>query len=145
MVKRYMVNTQEFMNSYYNFLELKKEFKNMPTENEVLYLTFISGCTKKFELLFDQSWKAIKAVLIEFYGVSNFLQGSPRDVLRKAYELEVVTCDTWLDMLNDRNDGTHVYKERQDLENYIDKIFFSYCLMFGELCEKFVEIRSESM
>ena len=144
MEKRYMVSTQVFMNSYYNLLELKREFVNMPTENEVLYLTFLSGCTKKFELLFDQSWKAIKTVLIEYHGVTNFVQGSPRDVLKKAYELEVISCDTWLDMLNDRNDGTHVYKERQDLKNYIDKIFSLYCLKYGELCEKFLAIRNEN-
>lgn len=144
MEKRYMVSTQEFMNSYYNFLEVKNEFGNMSRENEILYLTFLSGCTKKFELLFDQSWKAIKAVLVEYYGVTNFVQGSPRDVLKKAYELDVISCDTWLDMLNDRNDGTHMYKERQDLESYIDKIFSLYSLMYGELCEKFVKIRSES-
>ena len=143
MGEKYMVKIQEFLNSYYNYLELKKEVHNMPKTNEVLYLTFLSGCTKKFELLFDQSWKALQAYLIDYHGVATFTKGSPRDVLKKAAELEIIADDLWLDMLLDRNSGTHEYKEMGDLEDYIDKIFSVYDLVFRDLCEKFLEHKND--
>ena len=144
MGEKYMAKIQGFINSYNNFLELKKEVQNMPKTNEILYLTFLSGCTKKFELLFDQSWKALQVFLVEYHGVVSFTKGSPRDVLKKAAELEIIADDAWLDMLLERNRGTHVYKEICDLEDYVKKIFDVYDFVFKALCEKFLEHKAAS-
>ena len=57
----------------------------------------------------------------------DFPKGSPREVLRKAFEFELISDDGWLDMLRDRNNLTHDYdgtvvKEicRKLLENYLN-------------------------
>ena len=145
MERKFMIKTQQFLNHYYNLLEVKKYRSDMVVDNEVLYNLFLTGCTKKYELLFDQAWKSISLILEEVISITEFAKGSPRDVLKKAYEHNLIFSDIWLDMLDDRNDGTHVYKDRIDLEEYINKIFTQYCDEFGELATKLMSIRRIEM
>lgn len=69
----------------------------------------LSGTGAKFSITFDLSWKVMKDIIIQYYGVVDFLKGSPREVLRKAYEFELVSDDRWLEMLHNRNELTHDY------------------------------------
>ena len=69
----------------------------------------------------------MKDIITEDYAVVDFPKGSPREVLRKAFEFELISDDGWLDMLRDRNNLTHDYdgtvvKEicRKLLENYLN-------------------------
>lgn len=69
----------------------------------------LSGTGAKFSITFDLSWKVMKDIIIQYYGVVDFPKGSPREVLRKAYEFELVSDDRWLEMLHNRNELTHDY------------------------------------
>ena len=143
MEERYLITMQKFMNSYYNFLEYKKDFKNIPDLKETYRQTLLSGYTKKFEILFDQAWKAIHMFLVEYHGVTSFIKGSPRDTFKKAYELKIISDELWLDMLIDRNSWVHEYKEGEELEQYVIKIFEVYEPMYKNLCKVFIEHKSQ--
>lgn len=87
----------------------------------------VSGAGAKFNITFDLAWKVMKDIITEDYAVVDFPKGSPREVLRKAFEFELISDDGWLDMLRDRNNLTHDYdgtvvKEicRKLLENYLN-------------------------
>ena len=72
--------------------------------------TFVlSGTAQKFNITFDLSWKIMKELLVGYYKVIDFAQGSPREVIRKAGSVGLVEDDIWMDMLNDRNNLAHDY------------------------------------
>lgn len=99
----------------------------------------ISGTGAKFSITFDLAWKVMKDIIIQYYAVVDFPKGSPREVLKKAFELGLIDGDVWMEMLKNRNDFTHDYdgtlvKEAcQKIVNiYIDK-FYEFC----SVAEKF--------
>ena len=149
MEENYLIKTQAYINSYLNFIELKKvatkktNQTNIDNEQLIEYITFLSGCTKRYELLFDQAWKAVDEVLVKYYKITSYVKGSPHFVLKKAYEVGLIESEVWLDMLDDRNDGTHVYKEKTELDKYISRIFNEYEPKFQELSVKLRNIRHE--
>ncbi len=69
----------------------------------------LSGAGAKFNITFDLAWKVMKDIIIQYFAVVDFPKGSPREVLRKAYEFQLISDEAWLDMLRDRNDLTHDY------------------------------------
>lgn len=102
----------------------------------------VSGTGAKFSITFDLAWKVMKDIIIQYYEVVNFPKGSPREVLKKAFEFELIDGDIWMEMLKCRNDLTHDYdgtlvKEscRRIVDVYIDK-FYSFC----NVAEKFTKI-----
>ena len=109
--------------SFTNSLEALKEVRQRDLTDSFV----VSGAGAKFNITFDLAWKVMKDIITEDYAVVDFPKGSPREVLRKAFEFELISDDGWLDMLRDRNNLTHDYdgtvvKEtcRKLLENYLN-------------------------
>lgn len=48
-------------------------------------------------------------ILIEYLAITDFVAGSPREVLKKAFQTEMITGDVWMQMLEIRNRLTHDY------------------------------------
>lgn len=101
----------------------------------------VSGTGAKFSITFDLAWKVMKDIIIQYYAVVDFPKGSPREVLKKAFELNLITGDVWMEMLQDRNDFTHDYdgtlvKEacQRIIDVYLDK-FHEFC----RTAEKFIQ------
>lgn len=69
----------------------------------------LSGTGAKFSITFDLAWKVMKDIIIQDYAVVDFPKGSPREVLRKAFEFRLIQSDLWMEMLKNRNDLTHDY------------------------------------
>ena len=69
----------------------------------------ISGTGAKFCITLDLAWKTMKDIILQHYMVSGFATGSPREVLRKAFELNLISGDIWMEMLKVRNEFTHDY------------------------------------
>ena len=40
---------------------------------------------EKFSITFDLAWKVMKDILVQYYAMTGFVAGSPREVLRKSY------------------------------------------------------------
>jgi nucleotidyltransferase substrate binding protein (TIGR01987 family) len=64
---------------------------------------------KRFELVVDVSWKAIKAFLEEYRGI---VCRSPKGCLQEAFQQKLIEHDEmWNTMVDWRNDAVHTYKE----------------------------------
>ena len=90
----------------------------------------LSGTIAKFSITFDIAWKIMKEIAEQYYGVSDFAKGSPRDVLRVAYSVNLITGDIWSQMLKSRNNAAHKYDDKEAyicatliVNKYIDKLF----------------------
>ena len=96
------------MNKFDNYvsnLEILRKADSENLENEFI----ISGIIDKFFIQFELSWKVLKE-LLRYEGKSAAGSGSPREILKAAYEVyDFIDEDIWLDMLKARNDMTHIY------------------------------------
>lgn len=102
------MNQKKYLNRYKSFLcsltSLAEARKRDLTDDFV-----ISGTVQKFCLTFDISWKVMKDIIVDYHKVSSFASGSPRETLRMAAQLGVISGDIWMKMLLDRNALTHDY------------------------------------
>ena len=70
----------------------------------------LSGTSAKFSITFDLAWKVMKDILIQYYAITGFVSGSPREVLREAFKANLISDEAWMDMLKVRNELTHDYE-----------------------------------
>lgn len=97
-----------------------------------------SGVINKFNLTFELAWKALKEIL-QLHGAGNFKTGSPREILKTAYQFNFLNDDEiWIDMLNSRNSIVHIYDENAAIE-LAEKIFDNYITAFVNLRELLAE------
>ena len=90
----------------------------------------LSGTSAKFSITFDLAWKVMKDILVQYYAITGFVTGSPREVLRESFQANLITGDEWMDMLKVRNQLAHDYdgvivKEHCGtiVHVYIDKLY----------------------
>ena len=74
--------------------------------------------------------KQKKDILVQYYAITGFVTGSPREVLRESFQAFLIDGDEWMDMLKVRNllahdyDGTIVANCCQTIIHvYIDKLY----------------------
>lgn len=89
----------------------------------------LSGASAKFSITFDLAWKVMKDILVQYYAITGFVTGSPREVLRESFQANLISGDEWMEMLKIRNQLAHDYdgaivKEHceQIVNVYIDKL-----------------------
>ena len=90
----------------------------------------LSGTSAKFSITFDLAWKVMKDILVQYYAITGFVTGSPREVLKQSFQANLITGDEWIDMLKIRNqlaydyDGVIVKEHCQTIIHlYIDKLY----------------------
>ena len=90
----------------------------------------LSGTSAKFSITFDLAWKVMKDILVQYYAITGFVTGSPREVLKQSFQAKLITGDEWIDMLKIRNqlahdyDGVIVNEHCQTIIHlYIDKLY----------------------
>ena len=90
----------------------------------------LSGTSAKFSITFDLAWKVMKDILLQYYAITGFVTGSPREVLKQSFQANLITGDEWIEMLKVRNQLTHDYdggivKEycQTIIHEYIDKLY----------------------
>ena len=90
----------------------------------------LSGTSAKFSITFDLAWKVMKDILVQYYAITGFVTGSPREVLKPSFQANLITGDEWIDMLKIRNqlaydyDGVIVKEHCQTIiHEYIDKLY----------------------
>lgn len=99
----------------------------------------ISGTGAKFCIILDLAWKTMKDIILQHYMVSGFATGSPREVLRKAFELNLISGDIWMEMLKVRNEFTHDY-DGTIVEKYCKTIVETYIDVLYEFESKVQEL-----
>ncbi|MDM8124878.1 HI0074 family nucleotidyltransferase substrate-binding subunit [Mediterraneibacter glycyrrhizinilyticus] len=107
--------------NYVSNLEVLQKAENEDLDNEFI----ISGIIDKFFIQFELSWKVLKE-LLRYEGKSAAGSGSPREILKAAYELyDFIDEDIWLDMLKSRNDMTHIY-DGEAAKRLVNSILYRY-------------------
>ena len=101
MERKYMRRFQSYKNSLKSLSEAR--------ERDMSDSFVLSGTSAKFNITFDLAWKTMKDILIEHYAITDFVAGSPREVLRKAFQAGMITGDVWMQMPEVRNRLTHYY------------------------------------
>lgn len=91
----------------------------------------MSGTVLKFNLTFDISWKVMKDIAVKYFKVLDFATGSPRECLRVAHNLQLISDDRWMQMLNLRNELSHDYDGSLARQSF-DKIVDEYIPLFSE-------------
>lgn len=96
------------MKKYDNFsnnLRVLSKASEQDLKNEFI----ISGIIDKFFVQFELSWKLLKE-LMKYEGCPITASGSPRMIIEEAYRIyDFFDEDIWLEMLEQRNDLTHIY------------------------------------
>lgn len=71
----------------------------------------ISGIIDKFFIQFELGWKVLKE-LLTYEGNAKEQTGSLREIIKASfYCFDFMDEETWLSMLKDRNDCTHIYNK----------------------------------
>ena len=112
--------------SFQNSLDLLAEARERDLSDSFV----LSGTSAKFSITFDLAWKVMKDILVQYYAITGFVTGSPREVLKQSFQAKLITGDEWIDMLKIRNQLAHDYdgvivKEHCQtiIHLYIDKLY----------------------
>lgn len=121
--------------SFSNSLNALEEAKTRDLSDSFV----ISGTGAKFCITLDLAWKTMKDIILQHYMVSGFATGSPREVLRKAFELNLISGDVWMEMLKVRKEFTHDY-DGTIVEKYCKIIVETYIDVLYEFKAKVEEL-----
>lgn len=115
---------KKFMKRYESF-QKSLDALNEAKERDMNDSFVLSGTSAKFSITFDLSWKVMKDILVQHYAITDFVAGSPREVLRKAFQAELITGDLWMEMLDVRNRLIHDY-DSEIIKQYRGRIVDVY-------------------
>ena len=93
----------------------------------------LSGTSAKFSITFDLAWKVMKDILVQYYAITGFVAGSPREVLRESFQANLIEGDEWMEMV--RNLLAHDY-DGIIVKNSCQTIVDVYITKFEEFQEK---------
>jgi nucleotidyltransferase substrate binding protein (TIGR01987 family) len=99
----------------------------------------LSGTGAKFSITFDLAWKVMKDILIQHYAITNFVSGSPKEVLRASFGAGLIEDDAWMDMLGVRNELTHDY-DGEVVAEHCQTIVDTYIDLMYEFRKKVEEL-----
>ena len=83
----------------------------------------------------------MKNILVQYYAITGFLTGSPRDVLRESFKANLISDDTWMEMLKVRNELAHDY-DGDIVKSYCNTIVEKYIDLFyafEKMCRSFYD------
>ena len=91
----------------------------------------LSGTAAKYCITFELAWKVMKGIAREYYGVTDYVTGSPKETLRKAFSLSLICDERWMEMLKLRNDLAHDY-DLTIITEAFDRITEEYLALFRD-------------
>ena len=96
----------------------------------------LEGVIQRFEYTFELSWNLLKDRL-EYDGVV-IATVTPRNVIREAYSAKFIDdCETWIDMLTDRNLMSHIY-DFDRFKAVVDNIHSLYLTVLNDLYQRLI-------
>ncbi len=93
----------------------------------------LPATVQNFNLTFDLSWKVMKELAVNEFGVTDFAAGSPRETLKTAFSVGLIDNDKWMEMLRVRNTLAHDYDGRVAMR-YFDSIVGEYVVLMDLFC-----------
>jgi len=88
------------------------------------------GVIKRFEFTFELAWKTLQDILQDrgYHDIKG-----PKPVIKQAFQDGILSDgQAWIDMLNDRNNSTHLYDENE-ARKIFDNIQIKYFGLLNEL------------
>ena len=120
------------MKKFDNFCSALNNLKDIYNYEEPYENVVLTGLVALYEICFEQSWKAMKEIL-EHDGVSESQTGSPRQILKLAYQMGLIKDEElWLAALKTRNNVAHSYNRAIALD-IVGETKNKYYEMFCEL------------
>ncbi|MCD8039721.1 MAG: nucleotidyltransferase substrate binding protein [Lachnospiraceae bacterium] len=95
----------------------------------------LSGTSAKFCITFELAWKVMKDILVQYYAITGFVTGSPKEVLKQSFKTYLITDGRWLDMLRVRNELSHDYDDAV-IRAHCGNIIGIYSDLFTDLEER---------
>ena len=94
------------------------------------------GVIQRFEFTTELAWKATREYLMD----QGFVDiNSPKSVMKEAFSYGLITDDKiWVQLLNDRNLTSHIYKE-EIADEICDRIIKTYFQEFKALSKRLAE------
>ena len=117
--------------SYQNSLNSLAEARDRDLSDSFV----LSGTGVKFSITFDLAWKVMKDLLVQYYMITDFVAGSPREVLRNSFQAGLIKDDIWMEMLKVRNSLVHDY-DGLIVKEYCIRIIENYLEEFQALTEQ---------
>ena len=102
------------------------QYENLTNETETIKSMMRDSIIKRFEFTFELAWKVMKDYA-EYNGYDD-MANSPRNAIRLALQMGVITDTTWMSMLESRNTMAHVYDE--DEADNVMGVLFGYHNLF---------------
>ena len=129
------------MKRYEIFCTVLNNLKDINAYEEPYDNVILTGLVALYEICFEQAWKAMKEIM-EYQGISEGATGSPRQILKSAYQCGMITDETlWLDALNSRNNVSHAYNHviALDIVRRTKEAYYTmFCALQRELEENWI-------
>ena len=130
------------MKKFENYCAALKNLEEIFNYDEPYGNVILTGLVGLYEICFEQSWKAMKEIF-EFNGVPEGQTGSPRQILKSAYQAGIIENEElWLDALRTRNNVAHSYNQAIALD-IVRKAKEKFYQMFVELKKEIEQNWSE--
>ena len=134
MDEKFMKRYESFKNSLASLSEAR--------ERDMSDSFVLSGTSAKFSITFDLAWKVMKDILVQYYAITSFVAGSPREVLRESFQAGLIHGDEWMMMLKVRNQLAHDY-DGMIVKSYRRMIVDVYLNKFEEFQTRVEQLLSE--
>lgn len=119
---------KKFLESFNQFQEALKRLLEVLNQEENEYIR--DSAIKRFELVFELSWKTIKA----FLETQAIICQSPKKCFQEAFRQGLISYEQeWLDMCDSRNEATHIYN--QEIAEDIYSQLPAFLKAFNQLAE----------
>lgn len=89
----------------------------------------LPATVQNYNLTFDLAWKVLKELVTNEFGLTDFAAGSPRETLKSAHSVGLISDDRWMDMLRVRNTLAHDYDGQVALRYFEDIVGDYYILL----------------
>ncbi len=121
------------MKKFENFCKALDNLQLVKAVKEPYDVMTMTGSVALFEICFEQSWKAMKEILLRHGYSAGQTTGSPKQIVKLAYSAGMVQDqDGWLKMLDSRNDVVHSYNE-EIAKGIIEDVKRNYINLFDAL------------
>ena len=94
----------------------------------------LPATVQNYNLTFDLSWKVLKEVVTQEFGLTDFASGSPRETLKSAFSVGIINDDLWMEMLKVRNTLANDY-DGLVAAKYFEKIISEYFSLIEEMVQ----------
>ncbi len=132
---------KKFMKRFHSFQRSLRSLEEA-RERDIEDSFVLSGTGAKFSITFELAWKVMKDILVQYYAITDFVAGSPKEVLRQSFKARLIDEQRWMEMLRVRNELAHDYDETV-IREYCSNIIEEYIDLFCAFEKNVIRLLSE--